>query len=393
MPVMRYICSIKPKTIKMARRERMDKIYTILLVEDDDTVRISAAMYLEDYEFKVLQAIDGTEAMAHLKKLQPDVIVTDIRMPKMGGFEVIDFVEKHTPEIPIIVMSGTGDLNDVVKALRFGVWDFILKPIADMSIMLHSINKSIEKAELIEENKLQRKRLELANKELESFNYTVSHDLRSPLHAIDAFSEMLEEDCLQLLPQESQTHLQRIRTSATRMNRMIKDLLSLSRLSKQELIRETVNISSMATNIFDSLSARNPTESLNLKIEPNLMVQADMGLTKNIMENLIDNAWKYTRKTNVPTIEIGSCDSPHGQAIYVKDNGAGFSMKYYDKLFGVFQRLHSDKEFQGTGVGLATVQRIVQHHGGEIWAESQEKKGAIFYFTLPDDPTNSETFS
>ncbi|MBN2340123.1 MAG: response regulator [Deltaproteobacteria bacterium] len=366
----------------------MDYEGVVLIVEDDETIRTSASMFLEDADFEVYSANDGFAATEMLKRITPDVIVTDIRMPKLDGFGLIETVAKQYPEIPIIVMSGTGDLNDVVKALRFGVWDFILKPIADMNILKHSINKSLEKARLIEENKLQRKKLEIANRELESFNYSVSHDLRSPLHAIDAFSEMLQEDCEHLLPDENKDHLRRIRSAADRMNKMIDDLLSLSRLSRQPLDKSDVNLSYIASTIIDDLRAgQSPgmkETATQVTIEENIQVQADIGLAKNVLENILGNAWKYTRKTTSPSIEMGTCDTEFGKAVYVRDNGAGFSMKSYDKLFGVFQRLHHEKEFQGTGVGLATVKRIIQKHGGEIWADAEIDKGAAFYFTFPD---------
>lgn len=356
------------------------------MVEDDTTIRTSASMFLEDNEFEIYTAEDGLAALELLETITPDVIVTDIRMPRMDGFGLIQTVANQHSEIPIIVMSGTGDLNDVVKALRFGVWDFILKPIADMNILKHSINRNIEKARLIKENMLHRKQLEMANKELESFNYSISHDLRSPLHAIDAFSAMLQEDCEALLPAENKDHLNRIRSATERMNRMIADLLALSRLSRQELAKEMVNLSMIAKTIVGNLRAEHSTQFTKINIEENLTARADTGLAKNVMENLIGNAWKYSSKKDNPEIHIGKCNTKNGEAFFIRDNGAGFSMKSYDRLFNVFQRLHHERDFEGTGVGLATVRRIIQRHGGEIWAESEVNKGATFYFTFPDTP-------
>ena len=356
----------------------------VLLIEDDDTIRSSAAMYLEDNEFDVHEAENGVQALELLSTITPDVIVTDIRMPLMDGFEVIEKVGASHPELPIIVMSGTGDLADVVKALRFGVWDFILKPIADMNILLHSINKSVEKAVLIEENRQHRRNLEIANKELESFNYSISHDLRSPLHAIDAFSEMLQEDCTDLLPPESADHLKRIRAATNRMNRMIEDLLMLSRLTRQDIQKDVVNISAISQRIASNLQVEFPENNTLVHVESNMKLFGDPGLLENVMENLIGNAWKYSSKNENPVISIGLTETEHGMAVFVRDNGAGFNMKHCDKLFGVFQRLHLEKEFKGTGVGLATVKRIVQRHGGTIWAESEVNHGATFYFTIPE---------
>jgi two-component system, sensor histidine kinase and response regulator len=357
----------------------------ILLVEDDETIRTSAAMYLEDSDFIVHQSEHGRAALDALTRIAPDVIVTDIRMPVMDGFELIEKISDSHPSLPIIVMSGTGDLSDVVKALRFGVWDFILKPIADMNILMHSINKSIEKSMLIEENKRHRHNLEVANKELESFNYSISHDLRSPLHAIDAFSEMLQEDCSEILPSESLDHLNRIRTATKRMNTMIEDLLTLSRLSRQPLEKTKIDLSRIARRIIENMRVEFPEQNPIVHIEEGLTIQADAGLTEHVLENLLGNAWKYSSKKEQPVISMGCRQLDRGEAIFIRDNGAGFDMKSYHRLFGVFQRLHLEKEFKGTGVGLATVKRIIQRHGGEIWAESEVNRGATFYFTIPGD--------
>jgi two-component system, sensor histidine kinase and response regulator len=357
----------------------------ILLVEDDETIRTSAGMYLEDNDFIVHQTENGSTALEILNRIKPDVIVTDIRMPVMDGFELIERIGVSYPSLPIIVMSGTGDLSDVVKALRFGVWDFILKPIADMNILMHSINKSIEKSMLIEENKRHRHNLEVANKELESFNYSISHDLRSPLHAIDAFSEMLQEDCSDILPAESLDHLSRIRTATRRMNTMIEDLLTLSRLSRKPLEKTEIDLSKIARRIVENLRVEFPDQNPMVHIEDGLTVKADPGLTEHILENLIGNAWKYSSKKETPVISMGRRKTDRGEAIFIRDNGAGFDMKSYHRLFGVFQRLHLEKEFKGTGVGLATVKRIIQRHGGTIWAESEVDRGATFYFTISGD--------
>jgi signal transduction histidine kinase len=356
----------------------------ILVIDDDPLVRASTSGYLEDLGYNVQEADDGILGIESLKRQMPDLIITDIRMPHMDGLEVLKAVTKQYPELPIIVISGTGDLNDVVSALRFGVWDIILKPILNMDILGHSIKKALEKADLITRNRLNREQLEMANKELESFNYSISHDLRSPLHAIAGFSKILEEDCMDVLDDEHRDYLERIGRSVKRMNQMIDDLLTLSRLSQHDIEKEQINLSAVVSTIMGNIQASRPNLKLSVIIEKNVMVFADSGLISNVMENLLNNAIKYSGKVQNPVIEFGRVQTAKGPAVFVKDNGAGFDMKYAQKLFGVFQRLHRKEEFEGSGIGLATVRRIISKHGGSIWADAKPNEGATFYFTLPD---------
>ncbi|MBK9926754.1 MAG: PAS domain S-box protein [Anaerolineales bacterium] len=224
--------------------------------------------------------------------------------------------------------------------------------------------------------------LEIANKELESFSYSVSHDLRAPLRSIDGFSHAILEDYSEQLPMEALEHLTRIRNATHRMAQLIDDLLELSRISRTTLQPKFFNISKMFEDIFSSFQNNNSDRTVVLTIEPDLMTEADSRLLRIALENLISNAWKFTSKQNLATIEFGQLDRVKERTFFVRDNGVGFDMTYVDKLFGIFQRLHAFSEFPGTGVGLATVKRIINIHGGRIWAESKEGQGAIFYFTL-----------
>jgi len=226
------------------------------------------------------------------------------------------------------------------------------------------------------------RQMEATNKELEAFAYSISHDLRGPLRAINGFSEILTEDYAQTLDDDAKGHLGRIRNASLRMEQLIDDLLELSRLSQRQLQRETVDLSRMVHAINEDLRQSHPDRTVQLSVHDNMMISADPKLLQIMMENLIGNAWKFTARETVAHICIGS-DLEHGKrCFYICDNGVGFDMAYADKLFGAFQRLHHQNEFAGTGIGLATVQRIVNRHAGRIWADSMQGRGTCFYFQL-----------
>ncbi len=224
--------------------------------------------------------------------------------------------------------------------------------------------------------------LEATNKELEAFAYSVSHDLRSPLRSIDGFSQALLEDCAGELDSQGQDYLQRVRNAAQRMGQLIDDLLKLSRMTRSEMHQETVDLSDLARIIASELHETQPQRLVEYIITPGLSVNGDPRLLRVVLENLLGNAWKFTSKCAHARIELGTTEIEGESAYFVRDNGAGFDMAYADKLFGAFQRLHTVTEFEGSGIGLATVQRIIHRHGGRVWAEGAVDKGAIFYFTL-----------
>jgi PAS domain S-box-containing protein len=225
--------------------------------------------------------------------------------------------------------------------------------------------------------------LEATNKELEAFAYSVSHDLRAPLRSIDGFSQALLEDYQDNLDSEAQNYLQRVRAGSQRMAQLIDELLMLSQFTRSEMHRTTVDLSRLVRTISDELRQREPERQVTVVIAADVTAQADKHLMQAVLENLVGNAWKFTSKRTDARIEFGLMPQPKGQpAYFVRDNGAGFNMAYADKLFGAFQRLHTAAEFPGTGIGLATVQRIIHRHGGRIWAESAVDQGTTFYFTL-----------
>jgi PAS domain S-box-containing protein len=231
--------------------------------------------------------------------------------------------------------------------------------------------------------------LAAANRELEAFSYSVSHDLRAPLRGIDGFSQALMEDFHEKLNEDGRDYLNRIRAGTQRMGKLIDDLLTLSRLGRTQIRFSEVDLSELCERVVRELSAQDPKRKAEVTVQPGMKTRADPGLITAVMQNLISNAWKFTSKKERTQIEIGSVVKDDETVYFVKDNGAGFDMKYSDKLFGAFQRLHRTDEFAGTGVGLATVRRVIHRHGGKIWVEAKEGEGATFYFTLGTAQTYS----
>ena len=240
-----------------------------------------------------------------------------------------------------------------------------------------------ELAYQIKEKEKRTVELEEVNKELKAFSYSVSHDLRAPLRAISGFSEVLAEDYINQLDDEAITLFSEIIRNTRKMGELIDNLLEFSSLSVQNIFRGTINMNEIVGNIVAELTELEPKRNIILSLQELPEVEGDKNMLKQLFFNLVSNAFKYTGKKEIATIEIGSYNRNNEQVFYVKDNGAGFDPRYYDKLFGVFQRLHSSMEFEGAGVGLAIVQKIAIKHGGEVWAEGTVDEGACFYFSLP----------
>jgi hypothetical protein len=220
--------------------------------------------------------------------------------------------------------------------------------------------------------------------ESDAFSYTVSHDLRAPIRVVEGFTKIVKEDYGRLLDRVGNDHLDRVLGAAARMNNMIDALLALSKLSSQPLVRQTVNLSQLAIYVADDLRRQSPGRMVGVEVQPDMQVEGDPTLLRVVIENLLGNAWKYTGKCEQAQIWFER--DPGTDSFTVRDNGAGFDMRFADRLFGVFQRLHSANDFPGTGVGLATVRRIVRRHGGDIWGEAEPNRGARFHFTLPQQP-------
>ncbi|NBR29616.1 MAG: hypothetical protein EBT83_14580 [Betaproteobacteria bacterium] len=224
--------------------------------------------------------------------------------------------------------------------------------------------------------------LEIANSELNSFSYTIAHDMRAPVRAINGFSEMVLKNNEGRLDAASVGHLKRVVAGSRHMGALIDDLLNLARLSRQEMRRQTFSLSDTAERVAAALAGAQPQRTVAVVIQPQMDANADPGLVRAVLDNLIGNAWKFTGRTAAPKIEIGARDGGGSAVYFVRDNGAGFDMQYAHKLFAPFQRLHHAEEFDGTGIGLATVKKIVQRHGGRVWIESAVGAGTTVYFTL-----------
>jgi light-regulated signal transduction histidine kinase (bacteriophytochrome) len=255
----------------------------------------------------------------------------------------------------------------------------IISVIADITERKTTENK-IKK---LNENLMRRSiELAVANKELETFSYSVSHDLRAPLRSIDGFSQALLEDYGKTLDQNGKEYLQRVRKATQRMEQLIDDMLRLSRLTRVEMTMQKVDLSPIATTIIDDLKKTDLGRKVTFIIDENLIAEGDANLLHILLENLLGNAWRFTKKRKQAEIEFGKTQQGKETVFFVRDNGAGFDMKYANKLFIPFQRLHDDTDYPGTGIGLGIVSRIIHRHNGRIWTEAEENKGATFYFTI-----------
>jgi PAS domain S-box-containing protein len=253
----------------------------------------------------------------------------------------------------------------------------------DASGTLYAIARDVTEAKRTQEALVSAKEAaDAANRELESFSYSVAHDLRAPLRSIDGFSQALLEDCADKLDEDGRKYLRFVRESAQLMAQLIDDMLTLSRVTRQDLDRNAVDLSALARATYARLERSDPGRSVEVVIQEGLVDQGDARLLAVVFDNLLGNAWKFTSKRTGARIEFGATSKDGAPAYFVRDNGAGFDMSYASKLFGVFQRLHAAHDFEGTGVGLATVQRIVHRHGGRVWAEGKVDAGATFHFNL-----------
>lgn len=352
-----------------------------------------------------MSASSGAEGLKLVLQQPVDLIVLDVQMPEMDGFEVAKILRSHnrTRDIPIVFASAEKkERQSVMKGFEEGAVDYLPKPLdpeltrAKISVLLKLQQQKKELVEMNESLKsaqadiarlngeLEKKvnQLQSVNRELESFSYSVSHDLRAPLRSIIGYSQVLNEDYGSKLDDDARRVIATVQSNASRMNVLIDDLLEFSKLGKKELMKSTVDMEALVRSVLNDISSTQ-NHSAEIKIFDLEKVEADMSLLTQVWVNLLSNAIKYSAKKPNPVVEIGSRKEGDEIIYWVRDNGAGFDMKYADRLFGVFQRLHKREQFEGTGIGLALCLRIVTKHGGRIWAESQVDEGATFWFSLP----------
>ena len=377
----------------------------ILLVDDQPANLVALEAMLQGLGQNLIKAESGREALRWLLTHEFAVILLDVKMPEMDGFETAQLIRerdksRHTPIL--FLTAGDNTQTQVVRGYAVGAVDYLVKPVVPEFVR----SKVAVFVELAKKNELLRRQakllaeseqaaLELAetraelvrdlehkNRELESFSYAVSHDLRAPLRRIDSFSRAVLESQGDRLDEAGQRFLSRVREASQHMSQLIDDVLHLSRVTRADLRDQEVDLSSIASLILTRLQESEPERKMDAKVRPGVLVTGDSQLLKIAMENLLENAWKFTAKEPESRIEFGMIQAGGEATYFVRDNGAGFDMTYTDRLFGPFQRLHQQGEFPGNGIGLATVQRIIHRHGGRVWAEGLVGQGATFYFTM-----------
>lgn len=388
----------------MLKKKRQEKI---LLVDDTPSTFDILRCPLEKEGYHVYVANNGEKAIKRAAQIIPNLILLDVLMPGMDGLETCRRLKnsKDTRQVPIIFMTALTSTENKVAGFKAGGVDYITKPIEIEEVLVRiktqlTLSKMHRKLEL-QNRRLKREiterrhaeelikkkiaLLEATNKELESFSYSVSHDLRAPLRAISGFCQILDSEYASKLDSEGKRLVEIIIQNAHEMSQLINDLLNFSHSGWQAMRYTEVDMTKLVKEVIQELKSIAPERKIDFRIASLPSAQGDRALLHQIFMNLLNNAVKFTAPKENAVIEVGSKLYKGEVFYYVKDNGVGFDMQYSDKMFGVFQRLHRSEEFDGTGVGLAVVQRIINRHGGRVWAEGKVGNGAAFYFTLPNN--------
>jgi two-component system sensor histidine kinase/response regulator len=382
-----------------------DDRVNILLVDDQPANLVALEAMLQGLGQNLIRAESGREALKWLLTHEFAVILLDVKMPEMDGFETAALIRqrdksRHTPIL--FLTAADNSQNHAVRGYAVGAVDYLIKPVvpefvrSKVAVFVELAKKSellrrqtrllaeSEQAalELAETRAELVRDLEHKNRELESFSYAVSHDLRAPLRRIDSFSRAILESQSDKLDESGRRYLDRVREASQQMSQLIDDVLHLSRVTRADLREQEVDLSTLAGLILARLQESEPARKVEVKIRPGVIVTGDGQLLRIALENLFENAWKFTSKQAESRIEFGVTQASGEPTYFIRDNGAGFNMTYVDRLFGPFQRLHAQGDFPGSGIGLATVQRIIHRHGGRVWAEGLVGQGATFQFTL-----------
>ncbi len=354
--------------------------HEILIVDDTPTQLEMAIAVLKQNNFKVRVATKGSSALKLLEKQKPSLILLDIFMPEMDGFELCKRI-KQTEEfknIPIIFLTSSDDELCIKKGFESGAQDYVTKPF-NTTELLSRVNTHIKLMEQTES-------LYLANRELDSFCYSIAHDLKAPLLSIRKLIEFLSDDYYDKLGSEGNTLISNIEGKSSELIDIIEHLLEFSRMCEMEMKLEPVNLNLMIKSVFDELHMIQPERTVELAIPQLPEITGDGIMLRILFTNILSNAFKYTTPRKIAQIRITCIEYEQDYVFCINDNGVGFDMNYSSRLFQVFQRLHSPKEFEGSGVGLSICQRILKRHKGKAWMTGEPDKGASFYFSFPKSP-------
>jgi len=351
----------------------------ILLVDDNADMRTYVTRLLEN-EYQVTAVSNGAEAVAAIMEGEPDLVLSDVMMPELDGFALLDKIrsEVRTRAIPVILLSARADQGLPTGPGRARADDYIIKPFVARELLAR-VRTHLD---LARERKAWASELKRANEELEAFNYSVSHDLRTPLRAIEGFSRVILNQHAQHLDEDGRICFERVRRASVRMSEIIDDLLDLSRISRQYVSHEDVDLTKIARSVARILRESEPPRDVEFTIQEGLSANGDARLLRIVLENLLGNSWKFTRHRERARIEVGRLESGVTPSFFVSDNGVGFDPTGADQIFQVFHRLHGEAEFAGTGIGLAIVKRVIEKHGGRVWADGKVDEGATFSFQL-----------
>jgi len=360
-----------------------------ILVVDDEEAHVKALCeILGDHGYECVGFTSGKPALEALRNQKFDLMLSDLAMPEMGGIALLHAALETDGDLVGVIMTGEGTIATAVEAMKTGAVDYVLKPLK-VSVVLPVLARALEVRRLrIENATLQRSirertdELEIANRELDAFCHSVSHDLRAPLRSVAGFANILLQDYSPSLDEEGERMLRRMASGARHMGLLVEDLLRLSRLGRQPLVMEPVCIDSIVRAAIQELRDEEPDRIVDVRIGDLPDSVGDAALLNQVFVNLLSNAFKFTRQKEKATVEVSSRIERDEQIYIVKDNGAGFDMGNAQELFRAFQRLHSTSQFEGNGVGLSIVQRVIERHGGRIWVEAAVDEGATFYFTL-----------
>jgi signal transduction histidine kinase len=360
----------------------------LFIVDDEAALMTALCSTLRDEGYDTVGFTSAAAALNALRGARCDLLLTDLMMPEMDGIDMLRAARQVDSSLVGIIMTGAGSVANAVDAMKAGALDFILKPF-NLNAILPVLRRALEVRRLrVANDELQRHlrsrtvELEAANKELAAYSQSISHDLRAPLRSLAALSEVTLRDHSAHLPPEVLRHLNAMRSSAQRMERLVADLLRLSSLGRQALQLALVDMEALAHDVLRELQQQHPEGGVDVGIDRLAPARADPVLMQQVWVNLLSNAFKFTQQVTQPTIDLGSYQQEGTVVYFVRDNGAGLDMARASQLFEPFQRMHNSTEFEGTGLGLSIVRRIVERHGGRIWAESQVGRGATFSFTL-----------